>query len=77
MNGDFYEILIQKRIKTKAELKDVEALDKSKADISAVQELMEKVVRLEKIIEEGMLEEGEEDDSMYSDEDIDPEELKD
>lgn len=36
MSGDFYEILIEKRIKTKAELKDVEALDQSKADISAV-----------------------------------------
>jgi len=54
--GGYYESLIERKIKDKAEQRDVESLDKNKADISAVQELMEKVVRIEKIIEEGLVE---------------------
>ena len=71
-------MVIDKKIATKAEISDVDALDKSKADISAVKECMEKVNRLEMIINEGLIaEEGDEDeDTMYDDE-VDPEELKD
>lgn len=45
MNG--YEVIIKQRIALKAEATDVEALDKSKADISALNSLLEKVTRLE------------------------------
>lgn len=68
-------------MRRKAEASDVEALDKNKADISALKECMEKLNRLEMMVQEGFYVEGEEDEeeggTMYDDEEIDPEELKD
>lgn len=75
-------MVIDKKIVNKAEMKDIEALDVSKADISAVQEVMEKVQRIELLLNEGLglsLEsnEDEQEASNYSNDEVDPEELKD
>jgi hypothetical protein len=62
----------------------VEALDKSKADISAVKDVLEKVTRLEQLIDEEFSDRDKsntnktmEEEFSRDDDDIDPEELKD
>eukprot|EP00347_Sterkiella_histriomuscorum_P015086 403358369 len=82
LTDQYYESIIEKKMQRKAEQSDVEQLERNKADISAVKECMEKLQRLQMIVDEGMyVGEGEEDEdedaTMYDDEEIDPEELKD
>lgn len=77
------DLQIIKKISHKAEATDVESLDKNKADISAFQEIQERVQRIEMIMHE-VLSEGDSNHDEYDenedrifDDDVDSEELKD
>jgi len=59
------EMSIQKSSVTKAELSDVEAIDKSKADISKLKSLEERFDRLERLIEDRLDREDTVEEEVY------------
>eukprot|EP00347_Sterkiella_histriomuscorum_P002499 403367914 len=76
------DLSIIKKISHKAETTDVESLEKNKADISAFQEMQERVQRIEMIMHEVLSgdsnhDEYDENEERTFDDDVDSEELKD